>query len=119
MHSGLAALRALWRPFLQAVVFADRDTYLKKLAARLALKLVDSHDFHLRPQVATGNAPRRQAQRSSTAFGRANAPQSVLRQWSLEANCVVAGLDANRLEPLRHRRLQRLDKMGQPREARC
>src|SRR5712692_10572304 len=40
-----AALGALWRPFLQAVVFADRDAYLKVLAARLALELVDSHDF--------------------------------------------------------------------------
>src|SRR6266568_4304733 len=56
LHPRLAALGALWRPFLQAVVFADRDAYLKVLAARLALELVDSHDFQPPPQLTTSNA---------------------------------------------------------------
>src|SRR5713101_2097739 len=55
-HPGLAALGALWRPFLQAVVFADRDPYLKVLAARRALELVDSHDFPPPTSAPTGNA---------------------------------------------------------------
>src|ERR1700694_1254947 len=55
LHPGLAALRALWRPVLQAVVFADRNAHLKMLAARLALELVDSHDFPPPISAPTGN----------------------------------------------------------------
>src|SRR5216684_4904133 len=61
LHPRLAALGALWRPFLQAVVFADRDTYLKVLAAGLALELVDSHDFSPPTSPHHRRHPRRQA----------------------------------------------------------
>ena len=71
LHPGLAALGALWRPFLQAVVFADRDAYLKVLAARLALELVDSHDFSPLTLLTTSNYPRRQAPWPSRPAGRA------------------------------------------------
>src|SRR5713226_5720759 len=56
LHPGHPALGALWRPFLQAIVFADRDAYLKVLAARLALELVHSHDFPPPKSAPTGNA---------------------------------------------------------------
>src|SRR6202165_2724404 len=64
LHPGLAALGALWRPFLQAVVFADRYAYLKVLAARLALELVDRHDF---PPPTSAHHRQRSRHRGPTA----------------------------------------------------
>ncbi|HCG02648.1 MAG TPA: hypothetical protein DEV93_19160, partial [Chloroflexi bacterium] len=60
-----------WRPFLQAVVFADRDAYLKVLAARLAFELVDSHDFSPPTSARHRQPPRRQAPTAEEALGRA------------------------------------------------
>src|SRR5258708_31089512 len=45
LNSRLTTFGARWRPFLQPVVFADRNANLKVLAAGLALEFVDRHDF--------------------------------------------------------------------------
>src|SRR6266852_5662088 len=70
-HPGLAALGALWRPFLQAVVFADRDAYLKVLATRLALELIDSHDSPPLISAPSRQRLRHSAPRPPRAFRRA------------------------------------------------
>src|SRR6266852_9598415 len=67
LHSGLTALGALWRPFLQAVVFADWKAYLKVLAARVALKLVNSHDPSPPTSARHRQRPRCQARRPRMA----------------------------------------------------
>ncbi len=77
LHSRLAALGALWRPFLQADVFADRDSYLKVLTTCLALELVDSHDSPPATSAHQRQRSRRQAPTAEEGYGPTNAPPPV------------------------------------------
>jgi len=81
-----AALAALWRPFLQAIVFADRNAYLKVLATRLALEprrqpCLSTSDVNSRPSLHQCDA---YAEDAHGIGARLRRTSLASRQWSLE-----------------------------------